>query len=478
MQDQIHAFIQRCGGRASSMAIAAHVLRLRNLTPAIAERVVGALLKAESRFVYDGVGNWHLARMNGARSQTKREQICLVFTPMRTTEIKPARRLVLGWQILPDKPQHLMEVALQSNAQPKEESGELETCSAAEFVQRCLPQLQTCALLAWNLSAALAALRRITANFSEAWLPPTRISLQNLSRNLLRLSSPPRLASVYKQLLNGSPASESWQDQMSAQAEIWEALQARCVEHGLQSCEQIAHYARRSPRADFSRYDFEEKDLERLPETPGVYVMKDRERRVIYVGKAANLRERVRSYFANALSEEAKLQQLRGRMARLHYEAHDTELDALLREQVLIKRFRPEFNRQVEVHEQAGTKPAPAPGIFLVPLRSPARRDAGKRVVVYFLFAHGLKKASVNLARIPQARIRKAVANYLDQLAANADTKERAQAEIARRWFQQNRAWISSLSPQAGSDADEVTTQLLNLLRAPEIFYERVELAR
>ncbi len=459
------------------MAIAANVLRLHNATPATAERVVGALLSAESRFTKDGVGNWYVVKENGASLQIPRKRACLVYTPMRAAELKPARRLVLGWQILPDAPQHFIEVVLQREDRAREESGAPAQCSAAEFVQRYLPELQTCALLAWNLSAVLAALRRITANFAEAWLPPTRISLQNLSRNLLRLSRPPKLAAVHKQLLSFAPRSESWQDQMLAQAEIWEALQSRCSEHGLQSGEQIAHYARRSQRANFSQYDFEEKDVDQLPETPGVYVMKDRRERVIYVGKAGNLRERVRSYFANAFSEEPKLRQIRAQVVRLHYELYDTELDALLREQTLIKRFRPAFNRQVEVHEQASATPVPARGIFLVPLRPQAMNNASKRVIIYFLSPHYLKKLSVTLTRIPQTRIRKAVADYLSPRAASANAGTRAQVEIARRWFQQNRAWMSALSPQEGSDAGEVTEQLFSLLRAPEIMHERVELA-
>ncbi|MEK7728632.1 MAG: nucleotide excision repair endonuclease [candidate division KSB1 bacterium] len=479
MQDQIHNFIERCGGHASSMAIAANVLRLRNATPATAERVVGALLNTESRFAKDGVGNWYLVQTNGAHVKPARAQVCLVFTPMRARELQHARRIVLGWKILPDAPLHLLEVVLHSAAPAHEEGSGLPQCSATEFLQRHLPELQACALLAWNLAAVLATLRKVTTSAADAWLPPTRISLQNLSRNLLRLSRPPKLPCVHEQLLEHPPRSESWEDQMRAQAEIWAALQEHCSARGLQSWEQIAHYAQRPQRASFSQFDFDEKEIDNLPESPGVYVMKDRAERIVYVGKATNLRERVRSYFTNAFTDEAKLQQVRAQVARLHYELYDTELEALLREQALIKRFRPALNRQIEVHETTTPAAEKRHGIFLVPLRTQSRTAPKGRVIVYFLSAQNLKRVSVNLARMPQAQIRKATAEYIKQCAAsmNATSAQRTQAEIARRWFQQNRSWISALSPHESEEAGKLAEQVLRLLRAPEIFHERVELA-
>ncbi len=478
MQEQVRNFLERNGGHASSMAIASQVLRLRNTTPATAERVVGALLADKTRFAADGLGNWYLTQTGIPNEQAHATRYCLVFTPMQLRELKTAQRVVLCWRLLRETKLHMCEIGVGNSAPQEGTDHGLKQVAAQEFVQRDLPELQACVLVSWNMSTTLAALRRLTLNHAEAWLPPGRIALQKLARQLLGLSRPPQLALVYEKLVRTKMRSESWEDQMHAHAEIWEALQTRCAERGLSTWEQIAHFAQAPARADFSQFDFEEKMIVDLPETPGVYVMKDREGRVIYVGKSANLRTRVRGYFANAFTEEPKLRHMLKQVARLHYELFDTELEALLREQALIKRLRPALNRQIEVHEATPARFSPT--IFLVPLREPAPTASKGRVVLYFLSARKLKRLLINLVRIPRARLRKMLADFVapEVVAPEVTPTQRTQIEIARRWFQQNRAWISALPLNEAQASEEVETQLLRLLRSPEIFHERVELAQ
>lgn len=478
MQEQVRNFLERSGGHASSLAIASHVLRLRNATPAMAERVVSALLQDKNRFVADGLGNWYLARTNSENTKQQAERSCLIFTPMSAQELKTARRVVFGWRYLAEHATpRIFEVMLDDVTQPAREECRLPQCSRQEFAQHYLPELQMSVLWAWNISTALAALRRITLNMPEAWLPAGRIPLQKLTRKLLSLNRPPQLAFVYEKLLHTKPRSESWEDQIEAQAEVWRALQTHCATRGLLTWEQIAHFAQAPPRADFSQFDFDEKMIANLPEQPGVYVMKDRDGRVIYVGKAANLRTRVRGYFANAFTEEAKLRQMLKQVAQLHYELFDTELEALLREQVLIKRFRPALNRQVEVHEAAAARSEQI--IFLVPLQAKPEGAKNGRVVVYFLSAHKLQRVPINLARIPRVRLREVMAEFIATEAQKVGMlpKQRTQVEIAQRWVQQNRGRISSLTIEEHASIEQLEARLLRLLRAPEIFHERVELA-
>ena len=79
-----------------------------------------------------------------------------------------------------------------------------------------------------------------------------------------------------------------------------------------------------------------------LPETPGVYIMKDADGRVLYVGKAANLRRRVSSYFERP--HEIRIQTLVTKIRRIDHENTDTALEALILEAELIKKLRPPFN--------------------------------------------------------------------------------------------------------------------------------------
>ena len=84
--------------------------------------------------------------------------------------------------------------------------------------------------------------------------------------------------------------------------------------------------------------------LERLPTSPGVYILKGIRGKILYVGKAKNLRNRLRSYF----QESAALDMRKAAMVRevkdFEYIVTDNELEALILESNLIKRFKPRYN--------------------------------------------------------------------------------------------------------------------------------------
>lgn len=83
--------------------------------------------------------------------------------------------------------------------------------------------------------------------------------------------------------------------------------------------------------------------LENLPARPGVYLHKDVDGTVIYVGKAINLRSRVRSYFQKNV-DSYKTRRLRRQIADIEIITTDSDLEALLLEMTLIKKHKPQFN--------------------------------------------------------------------------------------------------------------------------------------
>jgi excinuclease ABC subunit C len=82
-----------------------------------------------------------------------------------------------------------------------------------------------------------------------------------------------------------------------------------------------------------------------FPQTPGVYLMKDSVGRVIYVGKAKNLRARASSYFLKAAADERRTAELVKEIADIDYIESESEVDALLAEARLIKDVQPKFNQ-------------------------------------------------------------------------------------------------------------------------------------
>jgi len=85
-----------------------------------------------------------------------------------------------------------------------------------------------------------------------------------------------------------------------------------------------------------------------FPTTPGVYLMKDAQDRVIYVGKAVNLRSRAGSYFTKAGRTERRTSELVQEIADLDFIETESEVDALLMEARLIKDIQPKFNSQLK----------------------------------------------------------------------------------------------------------------------------------
>ncbi len=84
--------------------------------------------------------------------------------------------------------------------------------------------------------------------------------------------------------------------------------------------------------------------LKALPAKPGVYIYKDAKGKVLYVGKAASLRNRVRSYFGSTHAFEMKTRQLVDRIEEIDFILTKTVQEALLLEATLVKRHQPFFN--------------------------------------------------------------------------------------------------------------------------------------
>lgn len=91
------------------------------------------------------------------------------------------------------------------------------------------------------------------------------------------------------------------------------------------------------------KFDFEQ-ELKKLPQKPGVYIMHDAQDAIIYVGKAVNLRNRVRSYFREYIGRGPQIDKMVSLIARFEYIVTDSELEALVLENNLIKEHLPKYN--------------------------------------------------------------------------------------------------------------------------------------
>ncbi len=94
-------------------------------------------------------------------------------------------------------------------------------------------------------------------------------------------------------------------------------------------------------------FNFEE-ELKKLPNAPGVYLMHDAGDTIIYVGKAVNLHSRVRSYFRRIVGRGPQIDRMVEQIARFEYIVTDSELEALVLENNLIKEYSPKYNTMLK----------------------------------------------------------------------------------------------------------------------------------
>ena len=146
--------------------------------------------------------------------------------------------------------------------------------------------------------------------------------------------------------------------------------------------------------------------LDALPSDPGVYLMKDGEGEILYVGKASSLRTRVRSYFQAARHLDPKTQRLVPRIADLDTIVTATEREALILEDTLIKKHKPSFNVRLRDDKRYPYLKLTAERFPRLEITRELGTDAkrGARYFGPYTNAHSLREARKTLQKIFKIR--------------------------------------------------------------------------
>jgi DNA polymerase III epsilon subunit family exonuclease len=134
--------------------------------------------------------------------------------------------------------------------------------------------------------------------------------------------------------------------------DVFRLLAGRAREAGLGTLDGLLKLcAGRTPRVASARPAvgrgravLDRSHLADIPNAPGVYIMRDKDERVLYVGKSKELRKRVASYYSQPLGYTRKMDGLLEALAGIEVEVVGSELEALVLESQLIRRYRPRFN--------------------------------------------------------------------------------------------------------------------------------------
>ena len=105
-------------------------------------------------------------------------------------------------------------------------------------------------------------------------------------------------------------------------------------------------------QVNYKKITYKLDELNNLPETPGVYFMKDKEDRLLYVGKSKCLKKRVKSYFFNSANRSRKIERMIKNISHIDIIKTDTEFDALFLECQNIHKLKPMYDTLLKSYEK------------------------------------------------------------------------------------------------------------------------------
>lgn len=196
-------------------------------------------------------------------------------------------------------------------------------------------------LVAHNLRFDLGFLNAALERDGRPTLSPQTVDTVALSRRLLGGEMPNcKLSTLAKRLsLPNQPSHRALQDAL-ATADLLHVLMERAAAYGVTGIEDLASLPKMANHPQAAKLRL----TERLPKCPGVYLFRDGSGNVLYVGKATDLRSRVRSYFSG--DERRKVQPLLRSTQRIDHKRCSTSLEAAVLEARLIRDLTPQYNSQ------------------------------------------------------------------------------------------------------------------------------------
>ncbi len=337
VKDRIYDFLEQRDTGVHAEILASEVLGLRGARGSIADKVVWAAIDDDLRFVCDNNGMWYLRPPGQGKTLREVSFFCFGLIPSADAEVYvlAGRKVQMGGR-----------ETLFPTVRVRMDEREEILASYVEEIKDAIPA-------GFQWSRMQRDLNRLSRLMMGNAIVDSGICLFRLGRRFcpdVQLHSVEDLASAMGLSFVSDRGAEG---EASLQADVLLHLLERCEEEGLDTIEAVTAALYPDPiPIHFDAYAFDEVFLSALPEVPGVYIMRDREGGVIYLGKAVDLRKRVGSYFARRSERPKKTQQILDRIWSMEVETVGSELEALLLESKLIALCQPEFNTQVDVHKR------------------------------------------------------------------------------------------------------------------------------
>ena len=417
--DRVVTYLQGRPEGATSEEIATEAMELRGAIGAVADKVVRAVAEADERIAEAEPGRW-VVRKSPQKSRIRSEAFLTYVVRNeddRSLSITCCRSSFDGTAV-----SRVFNVQSERSDSTAEMFGELE-----DFGKGAVSS-------GFRLATIRSAINESSRFHFGKTVVGGGLCLSRLARRCFPKAKIRSAADIAEALDLPFVEDEDREATCGFYSNLLFGLLENSESRGLDTLESVYEDLQPTVTAvDFEAFAFDEAYLEDLPTSPGVYVMRDAEGQVVYVGKSVHLRDRVKTYFAKRSEREEKTLKILDRIWTVEVEVVGSELEALILEARLIQITRPGFNKQVKVHERANLATSRKAAVILLPSSSPDCVE---------LFCVRADR------EIRQIRARKDLADwaggwveaetFLSESPCELDAVEKAAHHILDSWLQQN----------------------------------------
>ncbi len=458
MKQKVYEFLKQHGGSAPALAIASSLFHLRGGSLAAAEMLLQKALGDDPRFGHDGLGNWYLLPGADPRNDPhdfRLARFCVFAMRPDHRLWAQAEKIWLGRaDIFEQAPGKIVTQVFWRPDSPAETAAKL---------QSLLQNLSGETILVASHPARIRRALQFWAERGRYPLPALwELNLIYLAQNILRLPKRPTLETILERLDIPIPADEAGlAEQLQAMASaLAQLLQA--IPEPVDAIEKLLRLGERpSKMVNFAEYAFSQEHIRSLPEQPGLYMMKNAEGEVVYIGQTNNLRRRLSEYFLYQSESTGKLARILPAVKTLEWQTVDTELDAVILEARLIRQYRPTVNVQQQIFPAATPQTSESCRILI--LLSRLSTDA----VVYLLSPQGrFERVVCRSGRKPKKKLLRLLQSlcYTNEAGKTPGAEEKMACELAWRWFLEYRDKINWLDAADFGSAEECLQNLMHIL--------------
>ncbi|MDG5816515.1 nucleotide excision repair endonuclease [Chitinispirillales bacterium ANBcel5] len=233
--------------------------------------------------------------------------------------------------------------------------------------------------------------------------------------------------------------------------ELFERLQNK----GIVSLKELETEITKSNRKIFKGKNFSEKDISAIPEKPGVYGFRNSKNEYIYIGKAVNLKRRISGYFRDSDESPEKIKSLINDSHSYTIHLCGSELEALLYEYRLIKKYSPVLNNKINITESKGEFKPVKDCIILLP-----HTENGKGMSFWFKSEQKIKIRPFETDLTKDNAILKEITAFFFEGDLQPHNQDFPEQEIASRWIRKNKDSLIAVPVYRLADSNEVLSAI------------------